>query len=316
MIILVLCICFTAGCDSGAGKLKNSMTQKEQESVNTGALTLLDREYKYPWSFDRSDVEAIKDCISEISFYDEELDTKFIVHVTLPPGYDENKTYPAFVETDGVWRFGDHPALRKLMEEGSSEDVLLVSIGFDFDVDNAGDIRPYILNEKKEEFLDFITDNMMPYLSQRYNIDTSRSLLYGHSNGGAFTHYAAFHSDLYENQPFHYYIIGSPAFWSQYFLPFQKEPGDYKREYDYFERNKTMDKELYLCAGEHEDADYQDYYGQNDSTLEGMTHLTERLDSYGFKHYRYEIYDSNHYEYIPEMIKKVFLMYYGKDQTP
>lgn len=63
-----------------------------------------------------------------------------------------------------------------------------------------------------------------------------------------------------------------------------------------------MNKELYLTGGDDEDKDYEEYYGVNDSTLEGLLHLKERLDSHGITSYSYKIYDSNHYMYIPEML--------------
>lgn len=53
---------------------------------------------------------------------------------------------------------------------------------------------------------------MLLFLDSQYSVDESRSVLCGHSNGGAFTYYPVFHSDLHENQPFHYYIIGSSGF--------------------------------------------------------------------------------------------------------
>ena len=94
--------------------------------------------------------------------------------------------------------------------------------------------------------------------------------------GGVFTHYAAFNFDLYENRPFANYIIGSPTFWTPYFTAV---PGyeKYSDEYGYFERNKTYDKNLFITAGDKEDEDYSEYYGDNDSTLEGVGHLKERL---------------------------------------
>lgn len=57
--------------------------------------------------------------------------------MTLPPNFDTSKTYPMFVMTDGVWRFGDHPALWNMMQDGEAEDVILVSIGYDFQLDGA-----------------------------------------------------------------------------------------------------------------------------------------------------------------------------------
>lgn len=307
-LVAVMLIVSLCSCDK---KLDNSMTKTERESIKVGPLSLLDNNYLYPWEFDREATEEIKDYVREISIYDEELGDTFIIHVTVPPNYSEEKTYPAFVMTDGVWRFGNHPTLWKMMERGEVEEVLLVSIGYDFAVDGTGEARSRLLYEKKEEFLNFITDNLMPYLNETYSIDFSRSAIYGHSAGGAFTHYAVCHSDLYENQPFQYYIIGSPGLWSPNFLPFQKEPGEYKKEYGYFDRNKTLDKEIYICAGELEDPDYEEFYGDNDTTLEGVEHLTERFDSYGYDKYVCELYYSHHYQYIPEMFEKFFLRYYG-----
>lgn len=141
----------------------------------------------------------------------------------------------------------------------------------------------------------------------------SQSGLYGHSLGGVFTHYAVCNSDLFENQPFQYYIIGSPAFWSPYFLPNEDNPPAYQSEYGYFDRNDTLNKTLYVCGGEQEDADYEEYYGENDSTLEGISHFMQRLEEHSVTTAECKIYDgSNHYEYIPDMFREFFLKFYGK----
>lgn len=276
------------------------------ETTSTG------EDFKDKWEFDADAVAAIADSVQEISMYDEELDTTFIIHVTLPPDFDAEKTYPMFVMTDGVWRFGDHPALWNLMQEKAVEDVILVSIGYDFQLDGTDNaVRATYFCEKKDLFLSFITDNLMPYLNASYSIDFSQSALYGHSLGGTFTHYAAFQSDLFENQPFQYYIIGSPAFWSPYFLESESNPPEYQTEYGYFNRNTSFNKTLYVCGGEQEDADYASYYGENDSTLEGITHLMGRLKADGVTTAECKIYaDSNHYAYIPEMFQTFFLQFY------
>lgn len=258
------------------------------------------------WEIDHDATAEIAEFVSEISIYDEELDTNFIVHVTLPPGFDSEKTYPAYVLTDGVWRFGNHPALRKEMENGKAGSALLVSIGYDYSMNGMDDTnRKKYFCEKDKEFLDFITDNLMPYLGEQYNIDFSNSTLYGHSLGGTFAHYAVFNSDRYENQPFGNYIIGSPAFWSPGFLPYANE-SEFKNEYGYFDRNNTLDKRIFICAGADEDPVYEEYYGDNDSTLEGVENLTKRLESYGFTNFECKLYpNSGHYEFIPEMLNEV-----------
>ena len=151
----------------------------------------------------------------------------------------------------------------------------------------------------------------MPYLGEQYKIDFSQSTIYGHSDGGVFTHYAAFNSDLYKNQPFKNYIIGSPAFWAP-MLPFFEDDADaYKSEYGYFERNKTCDKSIYISVGANEDPDYADYYGENDTTIEGAVHLKERLEAHNVENLRYEAYEnSNHYAYIPLLLCDCLKEYY------
>lgn len=263
------------------------------------------------WEIDHDATAEIAEFVSEISIYDEELDTNFIVHVTTPPDYDAEKTYPAYVLTDGVWRFGNHPELRKEMENGNAGDALLVSIGYDYAISGMDDDnRVKYFSKNNKEFLDFITDNLMPYLGEKYNIDFGNSTLYGHSLGGTFAHYAVFNSDKYENQPFGNYIIGSPVFWSPGFLPYSNAT-EYKTEYGYFDRNETLDKRLFICAGGDEDSVYEEYYGDNDSTLEGVDNFMKRLSDYGFTNAECKIYPgAGHYQFIPEMLKEVLAKFY------
>ena len=51
-----------------------------------------------------------------------------------------------------------------------------------------------------------------------------------------------------------------------------------------------------------EDEDYEEYYGDNDSTLEGVEHLTGRLDKQGVTTYKVKIYQSHHYQYVPDLM--------------
>ena len=259
-------------------------------------------DYRNIWEYDRKAVEAIKDSIEEINIYDEELNTEFLIHVTFPPSYDKDKTYPVFLLTDGVWRFGNHTELRKVMENGEADDVILVSLGYNYKTDGT---NPYYrfthLIEKRTKLLDFVTDNLMPYLGEIYNIDYANSSLYGHSNGGVFTHTALFKSDLYENQPFGNYIIGSPAFWGLYDEGFELDSEGCLNDYGYFDRNDTLDKKVFLCGGSQEDPDYADSYNGHDTTLEGLAKLNDRLESHN-ANVTYKLYESHHYQFIPEML--------------
>lgn len=256
--------------------------------------------YRSEWEYDREAVEAIKDSIDEISIYDDELGETFTVHVTLPPDYDKDKTYPVFFLTDGIWRFGNCPELRKCMENGEAAPVILVSLYYSYDVTDPDQEQRFVdLVLNRDKLLDFITDNIMPYLCENYNIDCGNSTLYGHSDGGVFTHYALFNSDKYENQPFGHYIIGSPAFWGLYHCD---NKDDVLSDYNYFDRNKTLNKTVFLCAGSLEDPDYADHYREgDDTTLEGVAKLKERLESHDAD-LTYKLYESHHYQFIPEML--------------
>ncbi|WP_297957632.1 alpha/beta hydrolase [uncultured Ruminococcus sp.] len=260
------------------------------------------KDYRNEWEFDRQAVEDIKDSIDEIDIYDEELDKAFVVHVTLPPEYDNKKEYPVILLTDGIWRFGNTPEMRKVMEDGKAAPVILVSIWYSYDVeDTSGSKRYNDLVLERSKSLDFITDNLMPYLGENYSIDYKNSTLYGHSDGGVFSHYALFNSDLYENQPFGNYIIGSPAFWGLYYDYPDLNPEEYEKDYGYFDRNEKLSKSVFLCAGSQEDPDYTDSYNGHDTTLEGVAKLKERLESHG-ANLTYKLYDSHHYQYVPSML--------------
>ena len=259
-------------------------------------------DYRKNWEFSRSDVEAIKDSIDEYTFYDDELATDFLVHVVLPPNYDKDKTYPVFFLTDAVWRFGNTPALRRTMENGEAADVLLVTLGYAYKMDGVEEANRFThLVIERDKLLDFITDNVMPYLGEQYHIDYADSTLFGHSDGGVFAHNALFKSDKYENQPFGRYIIGSPAFWGLYDDSLDLGAEDCLNDYGYFDRNEKLNKSVFICGGDKEDPDYEDMYRGHDTTLEGISKLTERLESHGAD-VTSKLYDSHHYQFIPEML--------------
>ena len=162
-----------------------------------------------------------------------------------------------------------------------------------------------------EILLDFIADNLMPYLCENYNIDCGASTLLGHSMGGAFSHCALFESDKYENQPFGKYIIASPAFWNMYedFPGLESENID--TDYGYFDRNESLDKSVFLCGGAFEDPDYEKNYNGHDSTLTGLEKLNDRLVSHGAD-VKYKLYDSHHYQYVTEMLVEYLTAVYPR----
>ena len=259
-------------------------------------------DFRSSWEFDKSQLEAIKDHIEEYTVYDDELQLEFIVHVTLPPNYDKNNTYPVLFMTDGVWRLNDHAALYKAMENGEAADTILVSLANSYSIDGTRDIfRDQLLIRNRERLLNFITDNLMPYLGENYNINYAESALLGHSMGGVFSHYALFNSDKYENQPFGKYIIGSPALFDLYDAAEDRGAADAEKDYGYFDRHDSLEKKVFLCGGSQEDPDYASAYDGHDSTLTGLKKMNDRIAAHK-SDLTYKLYESHHYQYVPEML--------------
>jgi len=287
---------FSVSCHTVTNKehLTNYMSSNERESVVFSEVSEKQKYY--------SEVADVAEYIQEMSIYDEELDSTYIIHITLPPDYDKNKSYPMYMMTDGIWRLSDHAELRPLMVNGEIEDIILVSIGYNYGIDAENvKIRRVELIEKSDLFLDFITDNLAPYLGELYNIDYKRSALMGHSFGGLFMYYAVFNHDKYKNDPFHYYVMASPSFF-MIDIPSYWKYGDIEK--DYFKRNKKLNKEIYLTAGDKESGDMP----------QNINNFLKRSKKHGITTIDYEIYDGGHSSYVKPMMRKSLLKFYNKER--
>jgi predicted alpha/beta superfamily hydrolase len=284
---------FSVSCqnENSKDKLTNYMSSAERNSV---VFSEVSKNQKY-----YNEVADVVEYIQEMSVYDEELDSTYIIHITLPPDYDKNKSYPMYMMTDGIWRLSDHAELRSLMVNGEIEDIILVSIGYNYGIDAEKEkTRLVELAQKSEFFFNFITDNLAPYLGELYNIDYKRSALMGHSLGGLFVYYAVFNHDKYKNEPFNYYVIASPSF----FITNNQSNWKYGDiEKDYFKRNRKLEKEIYLTVGDKE-------YG---NILPNINNFFQRSKKYRIKTLDYEVFDGTHSSYVKLMLRKSLLKFYN-----
>jgi predicted alpha/beta superfamily hydrolase len=293
-ILFAMLIIFSVSCHRGRNQehLINNMSPTERNSVVFSAVSNKQKYY--------NEVADVAEYIQEMSVYDEELDSTYVIHITLPPDYEKSKSYPMYMMTDGIWRLSDHAELRPLMVNREIEDIILVSIGYNYGINaEKTETRLVELAQKSDLFLNFITDNLAPFLGELYNINYKRSALMGHSLGGLFVYYAAFNHDKYKNDPFNYYIIGSPSF----FLMDNKSNwkfGDIEK--NYFKRNKKLEKEIYLTVGNKE-------YGD---ILPNIDNFLQRAKKYGITTLDYEIYDGTHSSYVKPMLRKSLLKFYNK----
>lgn len=104
--------------------------------------------------------------------------------------------------------------------------------------------RDYTL-EGASAFLEFIENELKPFVENRYRVDPQRSSLFGHSYGGLFTTYALFHRpEVFEN-----YLIASPSLWWRGNAIQKEEP--------FLASNLEMARRwptVYLTSGQYEQA--------------------------------------------------------------
>lgn len=235
------------GADKELVSASKRMQKEEENSITMGKLSKGHPYYKelqelYP--------EAA-DYIMEMSLYDAEIADTFIVHITLPVDYDETKEYPLVVMTDGVWRLGDHPEVRMYTQKKEIKPVILVSVGYP-DTYDFKTIREREFLGHPDLYLQFLTDNLVPFLENRYSVDEQQVTLTGHSFGGLWGLYSMYHADTIGKNTYTSYYIGSPA--ARYPL----YESDIKFYLDKFkERQGKLDAKVYLSVGTLEWEDFK-----------------------------------------------------------
>ena len=220
---------------------------EERASITMGKLSPEHMYYNEVTTLD----PACADYINELSIYDAEIDDTFVVHISLPPDYNEASSYPMVVMTDGVWRLSDHPELRKRD-----------------------------LQTNPDSFLHFIVDNLIPYLEEIYSVNPENMTLTGHSLGGYWAYYALFHNDTIGKNTFTNYYIGSPSMWAN-------TDGKFMSTYEeeYYNRTQTLNANVYVTVGADEDKNFissiEDFYNDlQERNYSGLNLTYEKIEGY------------------------------------
>ena len=296
-LFILLFAMASCGIDKAASdqSYASEMLAAEKESIIAGKIS---PEHEYYKGAVERDPECA-DYIYEISIYDKEIDDTFVIHLALPPEYDSSEKYPMFIMTDGIWRLNDHLELRNMMKQGEINPIITVSIGYPNGY-NYLEIRERDFLADPESYLHFIVDNLVPYLSQNYPVDSGNMTIAGHSYGGYWAFYALFNSDTIGKNTFKNYFIASPSF--------QASTGNKniaKFEKEYHSRSKGLNCNVYVTAGSLE----HPYF------IKPITEFTDFLKEreYDGLEINYEIFDGYTHEgvYGPA-VKSAALLFYGK----
>jgi predicted alpha/beta superfamily hydrolase len=201
------------------------------------------------------------------------VDQDYEIFISLPNGYNQsNSSYPVIIGLDAYTGFlimkgcvDAFTSLYPLMPE-----VILTGIGYGGDETNslakwiAGRTRDFtpLQNTGTEEFyekfitdkglaasdvqtggahlfLEFINNELFPFLNSNYRIDQENKVLVGASLGGLFAFYTVFHKP----DTFDKYLIESPSLHYSNGVTFQYEN-------DYAKNHSDLDMDIFMCAGE------------------------------------------------------------------
>lgn len=149
----------------------------------------------------------------------EEIDSKVLAEkrellIHLPVDYDPSESYPVMYVLDGSSQdFRIASIAETLNRVEIVEKMIIVGIP---NTDRNRDLTPhYILQEtdgeisgKGDEFLSFISDEVIPFIESKYPVNEYR-MLTGHSRAGLF----AFYAYLEKPELFDALFCFSPAFW-------------------------------------------------------------------------------------------------------
>jgi uncharacterized protein len=206
----------------------------------------------------------------------------YVIKVGLPENYSESQKYGTVYVLDGDDNFEFVAAkCSEFSQDYAQPNVLVVGIGYGNDRKN--DYTPTDTNEGDggaEQFLLFITNELIPELENKFNADTARRVrsILGHSYGGLCAAYAFTN----HNQAFGNYILLSPSLWydDEVMLRFEQENR---------QANKTNVQHVFMGLGELENngrmmAPYMAFYQRlkdHYPTMQIVSHLEPHLDHMG-----------------------------------
>jgi predicted alpha/beta superfamily hydrolase len=133
------------------------------------------------------------------------------IDVSLPASYNNmpEKFYPIVYMTDGYWRTAEHDSIHQMSDNKEIPEVIVVGIGYpaDYNFDSIR-VRDLIINSEK--FFQCIKQEVMPYVENKYRVDTYNRTLWGASYGGHFLIYA-FTEHVKQGKLFKNYICASAS---------------------------------------------------------------------------------------------------------
>jgi uncharacterized protein len=183
----------------------------------------------------------------------------FVIDISLPYSYSKNinERYPVFYMTDGYWRREQHQPIHELAVNEKIKEMIVVSIGYP-ERYNPNEVRKRDLLSGADKFLDFILQELIPYVENNYRTNGERTL-WGSSFGGYFAMYTLFQYAVITRDVFQNYIVASPAAFQT--TKFEgKDLNLLEYEELLFEKTNEVKANLYLTVGGNEASSFTDSF--------------------------------------------------------
>lgn len=232
------------------------------------------------------------------------------IYIALPGSYNYTKEdYAVVFVLDAYSSFGTMVQMARLLAYNKElPELIIVGISSEggskeFNYNRMRDYTPTELKNEKEKFaipvsgggkkfLQFIKEELIPFVESKYRINKNNKALVGHSLGGLFVLYALFS----EPNLFNKYVAVSPALMldNEFIL---------KQEKLFWENNKVLNSTVYTTVGSLEDSTFT-------NSWERLVGSIKQHDYQGLKLTAKVAKNETHYTIIPYIathgLKSVF----------
>jgi predicted alpha/beta superfamily hydrolase len=181
------------------------------------------------------------------------------IYVALPLSYSRNssETYPVVYLLDGDLLFGAlTDPTRLLQSRGELPELIIVGIGYGTLWENTDEVKwlreidltPGATSDwRAGKFLQFIQQDLFPYIDANYRTDPMDRTIGGASYGGLFSLYVLFHAP----ETFNRYIAVSPSLWWNDRVIFEYEE-------EFADEHSDLPVKLFLAVGGLEEEQWPD----------------------------------------------------------
>ncbi len=169
---------------------------------------------------------------------------KYNIQVLYPDKYDSSVDYPTIYLLDGDWYFYN---ISEFVKSNYPTEVILIGIGYKNDNKRITDYTYPKDNGYSgasgggKKYLNFLNNELIPYIENDLSIKSSERTIAGHSLGGYFVIYQLFQKD-FETKFDNVIAISPSLFWKDsYIFDLEKE---YQSSHDF------LNKRLFITVGD------------------------------------------------------------------